>query len=403
MKKNKKYYFEFIFYFLLIFFISRFFNFEIFGKYPILKNIYKYCSQIFFLVITFCWIRKNSITRKDIKIMGLIIIYIFSMLISTIINNGDIRNIIMISYPLLGIVMLISIALKRNIFIFFKSYAYLFYILVLINLLDSVLFKDLSSQYSTSYFFIGGKNQLAIAFSVGLCFINIYLKGNKNFRARFMLYSYILIIIISSILSKSGTCIISILILILLNNFKILNKFLTPINFCIEYFIFSVGIIYFRIQYYFSFIICDILHKDLTFTHRTDIWEKAIKEILMKPFFGYGTHDNTNYFKILVQFPTEKIFKSYSAHNQIIQNLYEYGFIGLFIFILIYCVCTGFKVKKNRIFDYFFNTIIVIFITWFAEAPGIYAMFVMLILCYYSKDIKTHIMYDKKLVNLKSY
>ena len=384
---NLKKYSELLFYIISLFFINRFFQFELFQKISFLQQIYANVSRISFLIILVYFIN-NRIKKEDIKLLILILIYLFFILLTTVLNNGSIRSFIMMSYPIIGTVLLICIGIRKNVDLLLKSFVYLFYGLIAINFFDAILFKDLSSEYSTNYYFIGGKNQLAISFAIGFCFIKIYYKKWKTKKLKILLISYLCMIIMTSIVSKSGTCIISVMVLIILNYFKFLKRLINPFTFFCGYIALWIGLVILKIQNYFRFFIEGILHKDVTFTYRTVIWEKALKEIKKCPLLGYGMHQDTNYFKIKVIYPNGEFLKNYSGHNQIIQVLYENGIVAVIFFIIFYIICCSGKRTNNTNFIYFFNTVIIIFITWLAEAPGIYAMFVMLTFCYYSRYIK---------------
>lgn len=384
---NLKKYSEFLFYIISLFFINRFFQFELFQKISFLQQIYANISRISFLIIVIYFIN-NRIKKEDIKLLILILIYLFFILLTTVLNNGSIRSFVMISYPIIGTVLLICIGIRQNIDLLLKSFVYLFYGLITINFFDAVLFKDLSSEYSTNYYFIGGKNQLAISFAIGFCFVKIYYEKWKTKKSKIFFISYLCMITITSIISKSGTCIVSIIVLIILNYFKFLKKLINPFTFLCSYIFLWSGIIVFKIQNYFRFFIEDILHKDVTFTYRTVIWEKALREIKKCLLLGYGMHQDTNYFQLETVYPSCKFLKNYSGHNQIIQVLYESGILAIIFLIIFYIVCCFEKRKNNTSFIYFFNTVIIIFITWLAEAPGIYAMIIMLTFCYYSHYIK---------------
>lgn len=48
------------------------------------------------------------------------------------------------------------------------------------------------------------------------------------------------------------------------------------------------AIVIFQVQEYFAWFLVDILHKDLSFTGRVDIWNMALEAIAKRPIFGYG-------------------------------------------------------------------------------------------------------------------
>ena len=76
-------------------------------------------------------------------------------------------------------------------------------------------------------------------------------------------------------------------------------------------------------RHIFSFLIVDILEKDITFTGRIYVCDKALDFISTKPLLGYG---NVNF-----QYTSSIL----STHNMILGILFNVGIIGL-IFLLIF-------------------------------------------------------------------
>ena len=87
------------------------------------------------------------------------------------------------------------------------------------------------------------------------------------------------------------------------------------------------GIVLFRLQNLFAFFIEDVLHKGLSFTGRTDIWDKAIAMFLKSPFLGYGIAQSGKVYRIAKH-------KYYHAHNAILEVLVEGGIFSAMAFVL---------------------------------------------------------------------
>lgn len=86
-----------------------------------------------------------------------------------------------------------------------------------------------------------------------------------------------------------------------------------------------------RLQVYFSFIIVNILHKDLTLTDRATVWDAAIETISKSPVWGYGIE---NYEDQLSRFSSHVV----SSHNYILDTLYYSGFTGLLLMVFTTCL-----------------------------------------------------------------
>lgn len=79
-----------------------------------------------------------------------------------------------------------------------------------------------------------------------------------------------------------------------------------------------------------SYVIEDLLGKNLTLTNRTLIWGMVVDGFLNSPIIGNGVRETTSLFYI-----SEQYTKGYmSAHNQILQSLYETGILFLYLLFL---------------------------------------------------------------------
>ena len=118
----------------------------------------------------------------------------------------------------------------------------------------------------------------------------------------------------------------------------------------------------------------NLLNKDLTLSHRTIIWNKALELIREKPIWGYGLAKFINVFLVNHDYigGNNNVWTSISGHNQFLQLIY-------------YFVCTKKEKSNNYHFKYFFLGVIEILINWMSEVPSEYAMFFMLGLCFYSE------------------
>ena len=87
------------------------------------------------------------------------------------------------------------------------------------------------------------------------------------------------------------------------------------------------SIVLFRLQNLFAFFIEGVLHKGLSFTGRTDIWDKAIEMILESPFLGYGIAQSGKVYRLSKG-------KYYHAHNAFLEILVEGGVFALIAFLM---------------------------------------------------------------------
>jgi len=85
-----------------------------------------------------------------------------------------------------------------------------------------------------------------------------------------------------------------------------------------------------------EFIIVNILHKDMTLSHRTNVWSSAIAMIKESPVLGYGS-------QVAIQ---KEAFKIANCHNYYLDILFRSGMIGLVLTLLNYVADIIF-VRKN--------------------------------------------------------
>ena len=87
------------------------------------------------------------------------------------------------------------------------------------------------------------------------------------------------------------------------------------------------SIVMFRLQNLFAFFITGVLHKGLSFTGRTDIWDRAVFLIERSPFLGYGIAQTGKVYRLAKH-------KYYHAHNVFLEVLVEGGLLALIAYLL---------------------------------------------------------------------
>ena len=100
------------------------------------------------------------------------------------------------------------------------------------------------------------------------------------------------------------------------------------------------GIVVFRLQNLLEWLITGVLHKGLSFTGRTDIWDEAIAMFLASPFLGYGLSRRGKVYRL-------RKGKYYHAHNLFLEILVEGG-IGALIAYLAMLFFAGRKLMRHR-------------------------------------------------------
>ena len=129
------------------------------------------------------------------------------------------------------------------------------------------------------------------------------------------------------------------------NNIDILN-IKTYIK---SYIILSFSFVIFRIQRIFSWFIVDVLHKSITLSTRTILWDRVQDLILKRPILGYGQE--------ICDVVVEKYGDSHftHAHNTFLDVVYKGGVIGLIFHALLLLIPSK-ELYATR--DYFITKVV---------------------------------------------
>lgn len=368
---------NFVLFFLLLlpFFESEFITINL-PKFNLLFNILKLISFLIILILII-------INKKISKIIIAIAIYLLILIISTVQNNADISQCINRIFNIITVCLIIDYGLKKETNVFLVSFETLLSLLIYINLL-TIIFNPMGMYCdklgNCLNWFLGYKNShiLFILPSILVSFTNSYYKKNH-----LTINNYILLVvsILTLILNKSSTSLVGIFIIIILiiftKNLK-LTKVFNIRNYFISYIILFFSIIVFRIQNLFSFIIVDILHKDITFTGRTYIWDYVFKFINKKKMLGYGIENN------ILRLNKTLVHQSYHAHDQLLEIIYKTGIVGLlsYFYLILISIKELYKYKKNKVSNFISIVMCAYFIMMLTEAYSFeYTMF-LFVFCY---------------------
>lgn len=376
IKINRKDIANFILYFILLFsfFKPDYFNYN----FTFLSKIYIILQVLSGITV----IALILLKKKYPKIINYILLFLIILLFSTYMNDGNIINCLKSMLQIIILSLIVDYGIKNDAKIFLNSFEFLLFILSFINLITILIYPTGLYTNSTGYYanwFLGYKNT-HILFIIPLVLISIsnsYFKFNK---LKFRNYFVILMSIISTFLVANSTGLVGLLIIILfmvlpkrIQSFKIFNI----LNYFIVYILSFVSIILLRLQNYFSFFIVNFLHKDLTFTGRTYIWDSVINEIKNKLIFGHGL--------LTFQYNTNV----YTTHNSLLDLLYKTGIIGFasYIIIIYKSLKELYKYRSYKIAKFISIVIFVYFIMMLTEAYSYELIIFIFIFCYNVKNL----------------
>lgn len=364
--KDKNIFKILIYCFLLIpFFKPDYFNY--YGNYG---QIYKYAIIFSTLIALFMYLKKKKIS----KIIILISIFLSIFMISDAINSNDLSNSLDLVIETLGLCVLTDFGIKNDKKNFLKSFEIVLSILVYLNFISLFLYPNgmyVNNNGFSMNWILGYKNR-HILYIIPAILLS-YLNNNQN---KLSLRTILLLIagFVSTIKVWSGTALIGMALILIFFAFKWLFsiKIFNIKNYVIVYIIVFFWIIVFRIQNLFDWLIVDILSKDLTFTGRIYIWDKATQMINQKPIFGYG--NQTLKYSATI----------YTTHNQILEILFKTGFVGLISYLSIIISSCKNLYKYRKTFESKFISLIILiyFIMMIAEYYNFMLTFFIFVIAY---------------------
>lgn len=291
-----------------------------------------------FLTLSVIYILKQRYSYGII----LLLIYRLSVLLCTLISAGRVDT------GWFGkTVVFIGAALGIEIFIRKDALKtlYCLYIILLIPLIINFIMCILGKTVSvggTTYYFIGLRTQFpntmipVIALSMMISYIN-----NKSL-IDFSVICTTAICIFQLIWEWVGTGLVLIMLMIMAVFFFSRREFMFhAVLLFVMTLILNIGIVVFRIQNIFAFIIVDMMHKDLTITGRTSIWDVVLKKILENIFWGHGELGNGGI--VRVHWANRPV----PAHNSMLQIIYDGGLISM-MFLMLFFLYACYKLQKRR-------------------------------------------------------
>lgn len=329
-------------------------------------------------IIYFLYKSKKQCNMKPLRYIGSIIIFMFfpSLL------SGSVHHYIAFAYPAIAYSCLILYAGQtyRRLLLFVDTvssyYIFISGLNLYLTLFAPTLFGD--------FYLLGGENFVGYTLLIGVIYnvLYTYMTGRK-----FKLWVCIAIYVINTLVVWSGGAVIGGFVLLVCLLFPFVNKIITktPLNMLILAYagIYLVIVIFNSTGIldgtFVEYIVVDILGKDMTFTKRTYIWLMALVIILDNPFIGHGIPSDGNFVQWVSPIG-EIAYKS--AHNQILQSMYEGGFVLILLIILsIIYLSNRLKTCKNdKINNLFKAGILGLFFMFLVEAPSMHFYYEIFIL-----------------------
>ena len=248
---------------------------------------FDYMFDAFQVALILCLISYYLLTRVPSKNIILIFLIYLSIFVSTCLNRGDYRTIILATGRIISSSIFAEIMFSKHKIYFAKSLKNFLFFYILINFISIIIFPSgwyQSGSVNRQNWWLGNKNEFCM-YLLPYLFLAFFIPSHK----RFIDYLGVAISVLTSLVAHSSTCLAGVLVFFTIYIAKILfPKLFTAKKGLFVALSLCAMFVIFNLQYLFKFIIVNILKRDLTFTARTIIWEKAIDWFLTSPIYGVG-------------------------------------------------------------------------------------------------------------------
>lgn len=246
--------------------------------------------DVILLILLLLFITTYRVSKQSLIIM---LMYGF-MIISTILHTGSFSFLIKTVGPAFAICLYTDYCMQKCPFKFVQVNFYLWSILYILNYMTILLFPDgiyVTSRLSGSCWLLGYDNGFTLTLIplVGFAMIYSYLKKGELISIETFCSIAILLVTEITVWSASGIVMAAILLIfIFASNVPVIKKLTNPHLLIFIFYIATILLVFVRVLNLFEFLIVDILHKDITLTGRTYIWDYAISVFKKNWLLGVG-------------------------------------------------------------------------------------------------------------------
>ncbi len=355
-------------------------------------NTFLNISRIFvagIIFINYLFIKRKPLSRL-LKYECLFFSFWF---ISTLISGEGFGPLSVFSISIIAFTMLIELLIAQNVKILINALFINYFILITVNFIYmiSVFGFTINIEENARYLFdfyqenamvslLSSVNGTASFLFPALCsaLLLMFATSKKNFFAWILIAEiFFTVLILWSATSLVGIFFIVTYVLFIYNTPR--ERWINSKLYINTVILLGIGITFFKIQYLFSFIIVDILHKDLTMTGRTNVWNIGFEGFFSSPLLGCG-------------------FSSKTIDNGYVQLLFIGGIIGtIAYFIFLQSSLKQFCKKKSlhleKLFAFVIAIILLMFIT--ESWPQFMGLYILLALAVNARNIESKLSQQK--------
>lgn len=328
-------------------------------------------------------------TRQILYVTFLVFLFFCFFAFSTYLNKGDLLGFASYTVNFFGFVMWLEIILKNSPIKGLSILNFVYSSLVYANLVFFLIFPEGYISYDTSSgtglrYFLGNYNQFGSVL-IPAVVINVIYSLVKFKRIRISTILLITTVCFTLIYFWSATSLAGIFLIIIYlifihrGIFRYLVNNKTVIITIVGLF---VAIVVLNNLQMFSFVIENILGKDLTLSSRTIIWDRVKDMISVSPYFGHGYLEGGRY--IYFNEVTQR-----DAHNTALQIILQSGYLGFLTFILpiILFFIRIRRFKSDRIVKFILFSFLVACIMMYFEVYRLNFIYLFVLLGIYSQNI----------------
>ena len=301
-------------------------------------NIWRLAS--FFIVVIWALL----IRKKVSLVVILICIWEIFLFVTTVVHRGEAYEAAKGAFSVLSIVLLYDVAHDKGTS-FLSSQLFCFEIVIYINLITELLYPNglyierIQSITHYKNWFLGYYNNHTKYFIPAIMFALLYAEKRRSYSRVLFLVSAIFL---SALLSWSGGVLTSLFtMLIVYVFFKEKTRIFNYYTYWLMHILFFIMVYILRLQNVFRWLIDGIFRKWNTLEIRIIIWEQTAKLISKSPVWGYGIQNK------IIRVAENHHNHGVHAHSMLFELLYQGGFVGLGLWIMIIIV-SGMGVYKCR-------------------------------------------------------
>lgn len=307
-------------------------------------NLVWFCISILTFIYTFSVL---IINKKINKFDMIVFLFYFILIFSTLINSGSINDLVKEVISFFSLYYVIRYGIEKNAKDFVNVFSKYIMFLTLTNTLSTIIYypSSMFRDNNNPIFFCGGDNTAVRLYLIAILFYFMNCKLNKK-KIKFPFLPLLNLLVFSIIRDLGGgkVCfmIMFLGILYLMKGTKMPKKVMKNII-LVNILLFILLVITNKMEI-FKFLIVNVLHRNLSLTDRTVIWDITINKIFNKPIIGYGMIDGLKFQSML------PYITGINAHNTYLMILFDGGIVlfSVFLLIMIFASVKFDKIKHDR-------------------------------------------------------